>query len=375
MIQKAKTIARYLLRAPCAGTPLEVYLIITDACNERCGTCNFWKGIYVQKDSAIMTTAEIKGLLDQMSEAGIPMLIITGGEPFLRKDIFELLRYARQKIPYVRVQTNGSLITQGAAKELAAIGVDELWVSLDGSEETHDSIRGVKGSWKATVQGIEYIQSAKKSLGTATPNIMLNTVVNKMNILELSAIAQLGVRLGAGEILFNYIADVHQERLRETEHILGASGIFSGQFSTQDTLSSSEHRLKKEVVRELREIARDNKIPVFIDPLLLSGASERKVVRCILLWMNVVISPYGEVAPCQMMDRYIMGNIRREPLLAIWNNKRFTALRKRCAHGLPVCSECCSPRRKIIDHLKAPANFKRAFLPRHLRSLTYRRNG
>src|SRR5580658_6887886 len=118
------------------GIPLSVQLDITYRCNERCVHC------YLDHDDhGEMSTAEIKDLLDQLAEAGVFYLTISGGEILMRKDFFEILEHARLRTFCVRLKTNGVLIRKKQAERLRALGVESVQISVYSHRpEVHDAI-------------------------------------------------------------------------------------------------------------------------------------------------------------------------------------------------------------------------------------------
>src|SRR3974390_1308055 len=100
------------------GIPLSVQLDLTYRCNERCVHC------YLDHDDhGELTTAEVKGLLDQMAEAGVFYLTISGGEFLMRRYFFEILEHARKRTFCIKLKTNGILIRKQEADRLKALGV------------------------------------------------------------------------------------------------------------------------------------------------------------------------------------------------------------------------------------------------------------
>src|ERR1700685_2488334 len=103
------------------GVPLAIHLDITYRCNERCVHC------YLDHDDhGEMTTAEIKGVLDQLAQAGVFFLIFSGGEVFMRMDFFELVEYARSLMFSVKVKTNAFMIGDQEADRLASAHIDSV---------------------------------------------------------------------------------------------------------------------------------------------------------------------------------------------------------------------------------------------------------
>src|ERR1700684_171481 len=105
--------------------PLSVQLDLTYRCNERCVHC------YLDhEDHGEMTTAEIKHLLDEMADAGVFILTLSGGEIMLRKDFFEILEYARERTFCIKLKTNAIMIREREAKRIRDLGVDTIQVSI-----------------------------------------------------------------------------------------------------------------------------------------------------------------------------------------------------------------------------------------------------
>src|SRR3982074_3135141 len=116
--------------------PLSVQLDLTYRCNERCIHC------YLDhRDHGEMNTAEIKNLLDQMADAGVFYLTISGGEILMRKDFFEILEHARARTFCIKLKTNAVLIRKKEAQRIRAVGVESVQVSIYSHRpEIHDAI-------------------------------------------------------------------------------------------------------------------------------------------------------------------------------------------------------------------------------------------
>jgi AdoMet-dependent heme synthase len=107
------------------GVPMSVHFDITYRCNERCVHC------YLDHDDhGELTTAEIKGVLEELADAGAFFLTFSGGEVLMRRDFFELLAYARHLMFSVRVKTNAVMIGEAEARRMLELGVDQVQVSI-----------------------------------------------------------------------------------------------------------------------------------------------------------------------------------------------------------------------------------------------------
>jgi heme b synthase len=130
-------------------------------------------------------------LLDQISEVGKPVVILTGGEPLLRPDIFELARHGTEKGLRMVMAPNGTLITEENARDMVEAGIQRISVSLDGAtKESHDQFRQVDGAFEGALQGIEFAKQAGMEF-------QINTTITQQNLEEIPKIQELAVELGA----------------------------------------------------------------------------------------------------------------------------------------------------------------------------------
>src|SRR5205807_4009448 len=134
------------------GVPLAVHMDVTYRCNERCVHC------YLDHDDhGEMTTSEIKGVLDQLAEAGTFFLTLSGGEILMRMDFFEILEHARNLLLDVRLKTNGVMIGSEEARRIRDLGVEQIQLSIySHREQVHDAITKLPGSLKRSIKAIRF---------------------------------------------------------------------------------------------------------------------------------------------------------------------------------------------------------------------------
>ncbi|PIR48933.1 hypothetical protein COU80_01995 [Candidatus Peregrinibacteria bacterium CG10_big_fil_rev_8_21_14_0_10_55_24] len=135
-------------------TPLSVCYAILDCCDRHCLHCMSASN---ERSDTGLPTSQVQSLFEIFKEAGVLRIDIVGGEPFLRDDLFTLLRYAAQLGLEVTVTTHGGLITESHAKTLASLGII-VQVSLDGPRAANDRLRG-QGSFDAAIRGIRLLVS------------------------------------------------------------------------------------------------------------------------------------------------------------------------------------------------------------------------
>lgn len=144
------------------GRPMVVWTI-TRRCNLRC--------LYCPSDSSNrpypgeLTTDEAKRVIDDLAGFGVPGVVVSGGEPLMRPDIFELAAHAQHRGLPVGLHTNGTLIDRRAALRLKAVGVVRVEVSLDGMGGTNDQFRGVRGAFERARAGIRNCLQVGQEVG------------------------------------------------------------------------------------------------------------------------------------------------------------------------------------------------------------------
>jgi radical SAM protein len=161
----------------------------TVACNLACVHCRASAQTAPAADE--LTTGEVFGLIDQLAELSRPILVVSGGEPLLRPDIYEIAAYGTRRGLRVAVSPNGTLLTAEAVSNLIQAGVRRISVSIDGSTAArHDAVRGVSGAFDGAMAGLARCREA--GLG-----FQLNTTVMRQTRDDLAAVRDLAVRLGA----------------------------------------------------------------------------------------------------------------------------------------------------------------------------------
>jgi len=151
-------------------------------CNLACKHCY---SISADRDfPGELSTAEIYTVMDDLRRFGVPVLILSGGEPLLRPDLFEIARRGKDMGFYVGLSSNGTLIGPDAIKRIAAVGFDYVGVSLDGIQETHDRFRRKTGAFDASLAGIRLCRDAGVKIG-------IRFTVTQDNAHDLPALLQL----------------------------------------------------------------------------------------------------------------------------------------------------------------------------------------
>ena len=168
--------------------PVMTYLCITGRCNLKCGFCEMGQGV---SDSEDLTTSQIRDIIDELKEWRIKWLYVTGGEPFARKDISEIIEYClKNGISLFRLCTNGTLLNNldPSEKRLLRRSVKRLIISLDSVKPAkHDQIRGVKGTFEKIRTFLELAKRDK-----TLPDVSLASVMTSDTYLDIARLIEFG---------------------------------------------------------------------------------------------------------------------------------------------------------------------------------------
>ena len=162
---------------------------VTRSCNLSCMHCRASSeyGPYEGEFS----TERCYALLDDIVSVGNPVIILTGGEPYMRDDIFDIAAYGDRKGLRMVLATNGTLVTEEIAEKTRDAGIQRISISLDGPDaESHDSFRGVKGAFDGSLKGIEHFKRAGVEF-------QINTTITRLNLHQIGDILNLAIELGA----------------------------------------------------------------------------------------------------------------------------------------------------------------------------------
>ncbi len=192
-----KGLAFFGVRKPFVpGAPFQVVWDITYACNLRCRHCYATAGKPLPDE---LTTEEALSVIDKLDRLGVTIISFSGGEPLVRKDIFELTSYAAEKGIYVAIATNGTLIDEETAKKMKENGISYVQISLDGKKETHEAFRGIKGCYDRTIEGIK--NAVKHEFF-----VNVSMTVTKLNYRDVPAVIELCEKLGVNWFMhYNFI--------------------------------------------------------------------------------------------------------------------------------------------------------------------------
>jgi radical SAM protein with 4Fe4S-binding SPASM domain len=169
--------------------PRLIFWELTKGCNLRCIHCRATATELSSPND--LSTQSAREIIDQIAEVSTPILVLSGGEPLYRSDIFQLARYGTDKGLRVALATNGTLVSKEIARMIVDSGVRRVAISLDGSDAlTHDTFRGIPGAFDAAIAGLRNL----KNLGMS---VQINTTIARHNAHQLPSVLELARSIGA----------------------------------------------------------------------------------------------------------------------------------------------------------------------------------
>ncbi len=273
-------------KALALNIPLNVQLDLTYRCNERCVHC------YLDHDDhGEMTTAEIKHLLDEMADAGVFILTLSGGEIMLRRDFFEILEHARRLMFCVKLKTNAVLIREREAQRIRDLGVESIQVSIYSHRpEVHDAITLVPGSLKRSLAAIRFLKS--QGLKVIIANVLMT-----QNMQDYPGVRALADELGV-ECTLDPTVTPMMDGSRSTLALAVDDSALRQVFRNQ------------ELVGDVEEFCAIPAKP---------GEDDLEARPCSAGHTACYVSPYGDVFPCVQFP-LPTGNVRQQRFVDIWRH-------------------------------------------------------
>lgn len=331
-----------VLNTPLAK-PYWVFISLSHKCNLDCRMCGVKHVLKGQE----LDFGIIKKVLDEVAGWNSDCIVLfTGGEPFLRKDIFDIINYSVSLGLKTEVVSNGSLINNpGLAENITDSGLKNIAISLDGAcADTHDSIRAVNGAHKKAVDALNYLSQAKKTKGYG-PQISAWVTIMNENVPELYDIISLARKSGVECLVYHPVIAVQDDMQNTVKN--------SGLWINGDKIGELKEQINK-IVGYQKEYG----LVAFLhDPYLwleyFQGNLTRENWKC-NPFVFIDIGPDGLVRSCGSA----FGNIKELSLEAILNTKEAHRAREKMSRCRKSCLQTCwsrpesdSTRRMVNDFI------------------------
>ncbi len=323
--------------------PLTVTYSVTNMCQSRCKTCNLWE-LYKHKPHLKkneLTLDEIEKIFKSMGH--IYFFNISGGEPYLRKDLPEIVDLACKylKPGVIHIPTNAltpDLIEKNTRKILDVIKANKLNIpltikpSFDGIGKEHDKIRGIKGNFKKLLETIKRLKALQKEY----PNldVGVGTVISVYNINKIKEISDYVEKLNVDSYI-NEIAERRSELFTLNRDITPSAKDYEEAINIFSKAIKKELKTKKRLTRITQAFRL-----LYYKIVVRILKEKRQVIPCYAGLTNAHINPYGEVWPCCILGyEKPMGDLRKVnyDFKKIWYSKKADSVRNYIKKGRCYC--------------------------------------
>jgi len=309
------------------AAPLKVGFELLPYCNLRCFHC--FSNSSPQEPRVGLSLSKIEALFDELVNLQVFMIYLGGGEPFARRDIFDILRLAAQRSLGVTMSTNGAFLNERQLEALRAAPPSIIQVSLDGAcARTHDAIRGI-GSFDKAVRALRLL--VRSGFRTA-----IGTVACKSNYREIPDLLRLALDLGVKKFHLMGLQPAGRAlSLFERERLTERQWLALHRFFTRRAAALSQ---RIELLLEFDKFVLF-KHGLFVPPGRLESFA-KMWYTCACSRSICTITAGGDVLPCELMRDFVAGNVHGQSLREIWNHSAaFGAIRRRSL-GIAECADC-----------------------------------
>ena len=320
-----------------ARGPVVIWNLIR-RCNLTCKHCYAFSADH--EYAGELSLQEVFTVMDDLKAFGVPALILSGGEPLLRADIFEVSARAREMGFYTGLSTNGTLIDAPMARRIADAGFDYVGISLDGLKATHDKFRRLEGAFDRSLAAIGHLDKVGVKVG-------LRYTMTAMNGHDLPALLDLMQEVGAHKFYFSHLnyagrgnihrgKDAHHQATRAAMDMLFDRAWAAAQSGSMDDYVSGNNDADGPYLLQWVQAH----LPQWEDALRArlvawgGNASGQQIAN---------IDNLGHVHPDTMWWHHDLGSVRERPFSAIWADTSDPLMAGLKAHPRPVegrCAQC-----------------------------------
>jgi 12,18-didecarboxysiroheme deacetylase len=333
--RSSRDLPSHLLQFSADKKPVVVWNV-TRACNLSCVHCYASAG----GSSRELTTSQGIDLINMLADYGSPVVLFSGGEPMLRRDLPVLIEHAVKAGMRAVISTNGTLIDKEAAARFADLGLSYIGVSLDGLEEVNDRFRGLKGAFTMALKGISNAMDMGIKVG-------LRFTMNRRNAREIPGIFDLMEKEGIPRICFYHLVytgrakDLMKEDLSHSQTRAAVDLIMDrtrqaiGSGKSIEVLTVDNHADGPYVYLRMRR-ERNPRAGEVLELLKMNGGNSSGLGIACVSWD-------GEVYPDQFWRSRVLGSVLERPFSEIWedeDNEFLMMLKEKKKHVKGRCRTC-----------------------------------
>lgn len=318
----------YLIKSPKVyGYPTSIRIEPTNICNLNCPLCPSGE---LTRPKGFMKLSDFKKIIDELYPYLFTLSFWNYGEPLMKNEFYDMIKYAKDKGIHVTTSTNGHFFTSNEkVKRLINTGLDVVIVSMDGATSaTYDKYR-VNGDVDKVLDGLKRLVKIKKELNSKTPFIQLQFIVMKFNEYEIPFIKGLAKEIGVDELLLKTV-NLNMDYAKRGSELI------------DDFLKKTKYLPTNEAYSRYKQEAE------------ISNRVDINKLSCPSVYFGSVINWDGSVSPCcNDADSSInFGNCLEEGFMNIWNNDKYVNFRKmlnKNKGSIPLCKFCIPEQEKYLE--------------------------
>lgn len=301
------TISRLIRKPIVWGMPISYSIEPTNHCNLKCPECPSGLG-ELTRPLGLLSVNDFKTVIDQIKDTGFYVQLYFQGEPYINKNLPEMIKYAQNKNIYVSISTNGHFVNEKTIDTVLNNAPDKLIFSMDGlDEESYQNYR-VGGSFKKADEGLRMLVKKRNELGTKKPFVEFQFIVMKQNEHMLEEVKKYGRNVGVNKVVFKTMQVSSYENAL---YYLPANQKYS-RYILNNGLLKIKNKLKN---------------------------------HCFALWRTSVITWDGKVVPC-CFDKdanFELGKLKEKSMNEVWLSEPYQNFRQGVLNnrkGLSMCTNC-----------------------------------
>lgn len=316
----------------------------TYRCTSQCRTCNIWKRNKTGAHEELNLAGWLR-IFEKLKNYGTETVEIFGGDALLRKElIYEAIKFCSKNSIKTYFPTNSILLDREAAKNLVEAGLDTIYFSLDDVGAESDRIRGKTGTFHTVRNAIENILHERKN---GKPNSVVITTISNMNYHHFSDIVKFLNDYPIDAIYPRVLEEYSKDNIKNS----AVNGILPEPYFTPSDgqshlLALDEAHMLRKSIKELKSNGGANRlyinsgaVDMVDDDVLTKGIHPHK--QCLICTILATIDPMGNVVPCPMYNRYILGNIRTDAMEDLWGNrKHHIFVDHQRQRAIQICRNC-----------------------------------
>ncbi|MFH1094417.1 MAG: radical SAM protein [Candidatus Omnitrophota bacterium] len=325
---------------------INIVLELTHKCNLQCSMCHYGITNNIRNNTKEMDLGAIKDIIVQGAELKTSFFL-TGGEPFMRSDLIEIVKTIKKYRLKCGINTNGTILDKKKVNSLMDMNLDYIFFSVLGSESVHDELAEVKGAYKKMVETLSYCSKRRKKT-----KIFINQVITKENIGSLKETVFLAKNNAVDGVRFQHLSyltpddicrfsRIEEKIPEEYEFKLSGKEFKRYDFPSQEAAQQ---------INAVTRFAKENKVELLFKPFLDKDGMEgwyghgfNSTKKCVYPWLMIRIAPNGDVFACPILLMK-MGNVLNDKINVLLNNERFRFFRrllKQEKGQFPICARCC----------------------------------